>query len=426
MNHVLSVTSTASCVGLRVPLTAKNVRCIDFVKSLRGPPKCHGVWQGLRPLSSGTNSYRPVNGLGALAVPRPCAPNCLSGSARQTTLLLRKACAKTVRPYKQVPHYQSLEQNNRHKLSVKKPRPSDREFGEIFGPTVDRETGRNLLRILQAQRVSGTLDQAITAPGVSEHMIASALAWLRVNHPADEDAAIIARLEEEDRHRQLGSLGSEKADLYIAQQDPEGTALSGRSALEAIRQRRENEEAEARERRAKALTEITAPANNITGKPVVARRSESAQWVQKYKQKAVLSTDVKPPEMSHWQRLWPSTLITFAIVGLSILLAQNYTPPKRSTRLFPDLPPAAATILALININFAVFLLWRLPPAWMFLNRYFMMIPGAPRAFSMIGAVFSHQKPLHLMTNMAFLWYFGSKCRLISSNVFLRFPTNWV
>ncbi|MCJ1300844.1 hypothetical protein MMC08_003643 [Hypocenomyce scalaris] len=240
-------------------------------------------------------------------------------------------------------------------------------------------------------------------------MIASALAWLRVNHPADEDAAIIARLEEEDRHRQLGSLGSEKADLYIAQQDPEGTALSGRSALEAIRQRRENEEAEARERRAKALTEITAPANNITGKPVVARRSESAQWVQKYKQKAVLSTDVKPPEMSHWQRLWPSTLITFAIVGLSILLAQNYTPPKRSTRLFPDLPPAAATILALININFAVFLLWRLPPAWMFLNRYFMMIPGAPRAFSMIGAVFSHQKPLHLMTNMAFLWYFGSK-----------------
>ena len=413
MNNVWSVTSTASCLGLRVPWAVKNVRSANLVKSVGSSWRCTAIWQNLRPLSTGTSLYKPANGLKAGRGTRPRAPNHLDGSGKQRTLLLRAAYADAARPHKQVPHHQGSKQSRRHGVPTQKSTPSEREFREIFGPTVDRKTGHNLLQVLQAQRIAGTFDKGITAPGVSEHMKANALTWLRVNHPVDEDAAIIARLDEEERQEQLESIGSENAKVYIPQQGPEHTILSGRSALKAVKEQRKKEEAKAAERRAKTLTEINAPANNITGKPVVARRTEPAPWVQKYREKARLSTDEEPPNLSHWQRLWPSTLVTLAIVGLSVLLAQNYTPPKRSARLFPDLPPAAATILALININFAVFLLWRVPQAWGFLNRYFMMIPGAPRAFSMIGAVFSHQKPLHLFTNMAVLWYFGSKCRLI-------------
>lgn len=411
MNNVSSVTSTASCLGLRVPWAAKNVRCANLVRSLGGSLRCTAARQDLRPLSTGTPVYKATNGFEG-ARTRPRAPRYFNASSKQTTLLSRAAYAKAVRSREQAPQPQSPKQHNANGVTAQKQTPSDREFGEIFGPTVARENGHNVLQVLQAQRIAGTLDQGITAPGVREHMLANALTWLRVHHPVDEDAAIIARLDEEDRQAELGSNGSEKAKVYIPQQDPEGSLLTGRSALEAIKAQREKADAEAAEKRANALTEINEPANNITGKPIVARRTESAPWVQKYREKALLSTASTPPEISHFQRLWPSTLVTLAIVGLSVLLAQNYTPPKRSARLFPDLPPAAATLLVLINLNFAVFLLWRLPVAWPVLNRYFMMIPATPRAFSMIGAVFSHQKPFHLVTNMVFLWYFGSKCRL--------------
>ena len=408
MNNVLSVTSTASCLGLRVPWPVKNVRCANLVDSVRSSLRSTAVWQHQRPLSTATPHSKPVNGLQAVSRGRLRAPSHFHGLEKQTILLPRAAYARAARPHKSVPLHHSRKQDTtstKNGVPIQKQTPSDREFREIFGSTVDRKTGNNLLRVLQAHRIAGTLDQDVNAPGVSQPMITNALTWLRVNQPVDEDAAIIARLDEEERQVQK---------VYIPQQDPSHAVISGRSALAAIQAQRKKEEAEEAERRAKALTEVTAPANNTTDVALAARRAERAQWVQSYREKATITTGPEPPKMSHWQRLWPSTLFTLAVVGVSVLLAQNYTPPKRSARLFPDLPPAAATILALVNLNFVVFLLWRYPPAWPVLNRYFMMIPGAPRAFSMIGAAFSHQKPMHLVTNMAILWFFGSKCRLAS------------
>lgn len=406
MNNVLSVTSTASCLGLRVPWAAKNVRCANVVKSFAGSSRCTTTKQDLRLLSTGTSVYKSTIGIQLGWRARPNIPRYFDQLCKQTTLLSKAAYAKAARPHRKVPQRYSPIQHVAHGVPTQEQTPNDREFRGIFGPTVDKKTGHKVIQLLQAQRIAGTIDQGITAPGVSEHMTANALAWLRVHKPLDEDAAIIARLDKEDQR------------VYIPQQNPADSHLSGHSALQAIKDQRDKAAAEAAQeaaaeaeaKRANAPPDASVPAPNTTGGAIVARRPEPA-WVQKYRAKAILSTSPEPPSMTHFQRLWPSTLLTLSVVTLSVLLAQNYTPPKRSARLFPYLPPAAATLLVLINVNFVVFLLWRVPPAWQVLNRYAMMIPGAPRAFSMIGAVFSHQRPLHLVSNMAFLWYFGSKCR---------------
>ena len=113
--------------------------------------------------------------------------------------------------------------------------------------------------------------------------------------------------------------------------------------------------------------------------------------------------------MSKWQRLWPSAIVTSILLGLSYFFAQTYTPPQNSARLWPDIPPAAATIFSIIGANLAVFVLWHIPPAWRMLNKYFLAVPGYPYAMSMVGNVFSHQSLGHLGMNMFVLWMIGTK-----------------
>jgi len=79
------------------------------------------------------------------------------------------------------------------------------------------------------------------------------------------------------------------------------------------------------------------------------------------------------------------------------------------------MPPAAATIISLIFANSAVLLLWRFPPAWRFLNKYFLSVPGYPAAMSVLGNVFSHQQVKHLFGNMLVLWFIGTRCTPLSS-----------
>lgn len=102
-----------------------------------------------------------------------------------------------------------------------------------------------------------------------------------------------------------------------------------------------------------------------------------------------------------------------AVIGLSVLFARNYTPPPRAARLWPDMPPAAATVIGLIAVNTLILVLWRIPPAWRFLNRYFLSTPGYPTAISVLGNVFSHQQLKHMLPNMLVLWFIGTKCKLL-------------
>lgn len=106
----------------------------------------------------------------------------------------------------------------------------------------------------------------------------------------------------------------------------------------------------------------------------------------------------------------PALIFTLLTFGLCYGFAVTYETPARTDRMWPTLPPAAATVAAIIGINVGVFALWRAwPPAWRLLNRYFISVPAYPRVFSLVGNVFSHQTITHLSINMFVLWIFGTR-----------------
>lgn len=289
----------------------------------------------------------------------------------------------------------------------------------IFGGSLGQEAGNELLRSLQEQRLSGTLDQGVSA---SPRDVGKAMAWLRLTFPVDEDGAIIARLEREDIEVEQQRVEAERLGHYKPQQGPQSANRYGQSVLEEIK-KRNLQKAAAAEAKAKQQEEavqnekelglLNGTKTSITERPSlreVIKRTESAPWVKRYKDAATMQG--MPPEMTKTQRLWPSGAATIVVVVLSILFAQNYIPPSRKARLWPDIPPAAATIAALIGINVAVSFLWRLPPCWKFFNRHFIITAAYPRISSMIGSIFSHQQFYHLASNMLAIWFIGTRCKL--------------
>lgn len=287
---------------------------------------------------------------------------------------------------------------------------SQAKITEIYGIRVSVQRGNDLLRVLQDQRLSGTLDYGVKAPGLDPE---KALSWLRTNHPIDEDAAISARLDREEiQAEQTDRLGVEESGTYKPQQGAEKASVYGDSVIDRVKKYNEKRvvEKHQKEEESRKSDKGSQVPEDSGQRAVVARRTESAEWVKRYKAKA--TSDLKEaPRMTKFQRLWGSTVVTFAVVGLSILFAQHYMLPARRARIWPDIPPAAATIIALIGINVAVFLVWRLPQTWRFMNRYFMLVPGYPHSFSIIGNTFSHQGLSHLAMNMAVLWFVGTRRR---------------
>ena len=75
----------------------------------------------------------------------------------------------------------------------------------------------------------------------------------------------------------------------------------------------------------------------------------------------------------------------------------------------PSQPLSRATTLGIVAVNLLILLLWKFPPAWRILNRYFICTPGEPRALSHLGNVFSHQSFPHLTVNMAVLYLIGEQ-----------------
>jgi len=103
-----------------------------------------------------------------------------------------------------------------------------------------------------------------------------------------------------------------------------------------------------------------------------------------------------------------------AFVLLTVILswgfAHYYIPPDPSWRLFPDLAPSTATIAALVASNIIVALCWRITPLWPFMTRFFMHVPGYPRAVQSVLNVFSHIQYEHLLANMMMLSLVGPVC----------------
>jgi len=75
-------------------------------------------------------------------------------------------------------------------------------------------------------------------------------------------------------------------------------------------------------------------------------------------------------------------------------------------------------------MNVLVFVAWRIPPLYRFMNIYFVQVPGFPKAVTAVTSVFSHQEIKHLLTNMVVLGLAGPQRKCFSFS--LVFTSNAV
>jgi rhomboid-like protein len=308
---------------------------------------------------------------------------------------------------------------------------SKEEVAELFNNQVHAAMANKILRVLHGRRVAGTLeDPSMSLPSVETGAVKVALAWLRKNVPVDEVECAGLRAEQElaameseivsDAERiglyKSNSKSRSKVSKSANRHAPNSTLrkdVYGESGLDKIRKLNEKkweEEQAAEKKRQKQAAEI----NHNTGtletlgarSSVELRRPGENPWLKYYLERAKILPD-KPLEMSVMQRISPSLLLTVGVILASLVFVAVYKPPKRADRLWPDMPPSAATITSIILINTVVLVAWRFPPALRLLNKNFMFYPGYPRAMALIGCMFSHQTLIHFASNMAVLWFVG-------------------
>jgi rhomboid-like protein len=312
----------------------------------------------------------------------------------------------------------------------------------VFGHTMEEEEGNHILCVLQYRRLSGSLAEVgVSFPDLihPRETYLRGLEYLRETFPVDEEANAsswlegeVKRLEEEQLLNRAVKLGIYTKENEIKKVEEEqgteyGRQRYGKSIFEEIRSKneqkwemeqkeiKEKEEHTAREQlNASTPKELQPFRDSDTGeklptlqglKKLHELRTEERAIRNKAAEKAASISEDATPDMSAspFKRLWSSTLLTIATLSLCFYFADTYTPPSQSARLFPDTPPAATTCLALFAINLAVFVAWRVPPAWKFLNRTMIVAPAWPRAITLVGSIFSHQTGGHFLANMVFL-----------------------
>lgn len=372
-----------------------------FSRQVVGRARLATLQETLSPLSS---SKQRVHGFyGCLE--RSNVPPSLKWNARPTAAL--RAPVPQLRGQARCASLQKTKGTEapRQKAAPNETLMSRAEINAIFGLNVGRKDGSDLLKRLQEHRFQGTLDQKLPYP---DTLIDKGLKYLRAKYPFDEDAAIIARIDREaDCEFRLPQTYIDKSPHAVSQFE---------KLIREVRQRCEKEEAE-ENHKAKQGTGIRngGQEERPSEKRRITVRDETAlvqlrpesEWITKYRDKAQMK---EIPKMSSLARLLPSGLLTVAVISVAVLFAQNYKQPSRKARLWPDLPPAAATVIALIGVNVAVFVLWRVPHLWRFLNRHFVVVAAYPYSMSMLMACFSHQSFTHLLSNMIVMWLIGTRC----------------
>lgn len=136
------------------------------------------------------------------------------------------------------------------------------------------------------------------------------------------------------------------------------------------------------------------------------------KWWHKYEKRAQLTNwdgTSEAPHMPVSQRWGLPTLFMLLTIGASVLFAEAYQPPSSGARLFPDIPPAAATIGALVSLNIVAWILWKVPPMWRFMNRSMILHAVIPRPIQLLGNTFSHHQFSHMAMNMLLLWWMGTQ-----------------
>ncbi|KAL4905713.1 hypothetical protein BDW74DRAFT_151880 [Aspergillus multicolor] len=318
---------------------------------------------------------------------------------------------------------------------------SKTEITKIFGSRdkLSPAMGNRVLSVLQARRLAGTLDLDFPIDirrAARPSTIDAGLEYLRRHYPIDEDAAILARVEREEQElEEEHAREAEELGLYKPQSGSYGAQLgeqndpSGKSILKQIREQNEKRilaqtekerqewlEGEKRHReqmrqyRAKntALQKFEdTSALEVQGRADPYHRPLLA-WIQKHHLRAT-DNETDFSQLTTSSRLIPALIFTLISLGLCYGFAMTYQPPAKVDRMWASLPPAAATVSGIIGLNLGIFSLWRWPPAWRLLNRYFINVPANPRVFGLVGNVFSHQKLIHFSMNMLVLWVFGTK-----------------
>ncbi|KAL9619141.1 MAG: hypothetical protein Q9160_006230 [Pyrenula sp. 1 TL-2023] len=317
-------------------------------------------------------------------------------------------------------------------------------FADDVPPSV---AARSLLSILQSRRQEGTLD--LDFPTELQSYIPNtssasekALQWLRREYSLDEDSAILARIEREEAEKEV-----DKSKEYIERAEKlrflkpqsgqfgvprgENDSVYGQSVLDRVR--KENAEKEARrqeelEREEKAQLEKDiasgkiGPTNLSTEvDPRAARRARLGrsvqrydekmnEWANRYRERATSNLTLDSPEIAGKgtiQRLWPTFLFATTLSAALLYYSANASNPSPSSRLLPHTSLSVTTVGAIIGLNALVFLFWRFPPAWPFLNRYFLSVTATPVAITSLTNTFSHSSTIHLAANMLALWLFG-------------------
>lgn len=279
---------------------------------------------------------------------------------------------------------------------VKRKEYSADEIRAIFGRYMEPSEGNRIIRLVEKQRVAGTIDEDI--PGLQTQK-GLALAWLRKNVPFDEDRAIFIRLEREEQAALM-------PQAQRASESPYAKSVLERTRKQNIARREKVKE----ETEAKATAEGKS-ASLSREQNLVLRRQQSEALVKKWKDQAKEDDLHSVPQMSFIRRVGPATLLSATVIFLCALFAQNYTPPSQAARLFPSISPAAATTSVLIAMNCVVWVGWRWLPLRRFMMKVFCLVPAYPHASSMIGNIFSHQMFRHLFTNMIPLWIVGGNCK---------------
>lgn len=292
---------------------------------------------------------------------------------------------------------------------------SQAETAAIFEGFLDVDTANRLLKFIHGRRVAGTLQDPNLPNPYQRQAFEAGLQWLRKYVPVDEVKCAGTRAELELAEIERCNIArAEEMRLYKPNSKKQKDVY-GKSGLEAIRKAKE-QELDRKNAQRKTLLSKADQVQQKTGtlerlfatSQVELRRPGENPRLKFYLKRAKVLPDT-PPEMSIFQRLWPSGFLVLAFVGGCITFASVYTPPKRDWRLWPDVPPSAATIIGIILANTLVLGAWRFPPALRVLNKYFITVPGYPFAFSLIGNIFSHQTLSHFCLNMAVLWFVGTR-----------------
>ena len=370
--------------------------------------------RSIRPYSISSLPFRRrlTGDLGRRPLGRICWPQSAFGIASRNFVSRR-----IVTLYDQVP--KNYEDENGLQFREKPLSPV--EVTQIFGKGIDANTANRMLKILHGRRVAGTLEDPkffYTTSKFEDRAKEVALAWLRKNVPVDEIECAARRAEEELREMETEILtDSERIGLYrpnSGSHKEKGGSVYGDSGLDAIRKAKEKEfnEKEATEKEMSQADEIrinTGTLEKISARSQVELRRKGENPRLKYYLERANVLPNTPPEMTKFQRLWPSGLVVLGVVLGSLVFTQVYTPPKQSARMWPDMPPAAATVIAIFIANSIIFGAWHVPMMFRTLNKYFITVPGYPFPMSLVGSIFSHQTLSHFTINMVVLWFVGTR-----------------